>query len=246
MLAMAAIAVALAGTVEIEAGTYRPLYPADPDQPVVAVRRFAIDALPVTRAEFEDFVVEHPEWERGAPPAVMADPGYLASWEGPARAGGAADAPITEVSWFAARAYCEARGARLPTEDEWEYVARASPTARDASGDPAWLAEILSWYARSAARPEAVGQRPPNAWGVHDLHGLVWEWVEDYNNTFISEDRRDPSEGDAVRFCGQGALSATDVRDYATFMRLAFRSSLKGRYTARTLGFRCARDLESP
>ncbi|MCA9299998.1 MAG: SUMF1/EgtB/PvdO family nonheme iron enzyme, partial [Phycisphaerales bacterium] len=95
---------------------------------------------------------------------------------------------------------------------------------------------------RSSNSPGPVGQGDANAWGVHDLHGLVWEWVEDYNNTLFGSDVRESGDEDTLRFCGAGALSATSPDNYATFMRYAFRSALKGAYTTRTLGFRCALD----
>lgn len=227
--------------VAIAGGAYRPLYPPDPAQPVVQVAAFSLERHPVTVGQFRAFVVSAPAWQRGAAAGIVADSGYLASWTGPTVAAVADDRPITEVSWFAARAYCAAIGRRLPTEDEWELVARASEVARDASDDPRWLSQILDWYARPfAGALPAVDQGPANAWGVHDMHGLVWELVEDFNNTLISSDARESGDGERLRFCGVGAVSAQDVRDYASFMRVAFRSSLEGNTTARSLGFRCA------
>jgi formylglycine-generating enzyme required for sulfatase activity len=244
----AALAVVLAvapgdGTVTIGGGTYRPLYPADPRAPETAVATFRLDARPVTRGEFAAFVAEHPEWQRGRVAEVFADPGYLARWTSPSTPDGRAAQPVVGVSWFAARAYCAAHAKRLPSADEWEYAARASATAADATGDPAWRAQILAWYARPSTDdlPD-VGTGTPNVWGVYDLHGVVWEWVEDFNGTLVAADAREGGDAEQDRFCGSGALSAADVDDYASFMRIAFRSSLEARYTTANLGFRCARD----
>jgi formylglycine-generating enzyme required for sulfatase activity len=71
----------------------------------------------------------------------------------------------------------------------------------------------------------------------------VWEWVLDYNGTLVSSDSRTGTSADRVQFCGTGAFVSGDKADYATFLRLAFRASLEARYTARTLGFRCAGDV---
>jgi formylglycine-generating enzyme required for sulfatase activity len=228
--------------VRVAGGTYRPLYPADPDQPVVAVGPFSVDEHPVTVAQFVAFVAANPRWRPGAPAALFADAGYLASWApGPSVA---PDRPVTEVSWYAARAYCDWVGRRLPSEDEWELVGRASEVALDASDDEAWLATLLDWYGRPTGPLPPVRSGRPNAWGVYDLHGLVWEWVEDFNNTLVAGDARESGDDDRARFCGVGAISAQDVRDYANFMRVAWRSALEGRSTTRNLGFRCAADEE--
>ncbi len=247
MIAVVSLAVA-AELVLIQAGSYAPLYPPDPAVPRTQVTAFQLDATPVTRSDFAQFVEAHPQWQRGQTPEILADAGYLASWGDPATPGGHPQSPITEVSWFAARAYCEARGARLPSEDEWEYVSRASEDRLDASDDDAWLALTLAWYGSPAQdQPGPAGQGTPNAHGVYDMHGLTWEWVEDFNNTIFGTDVRESGDEETLRFCGSGTLSATDVRDYATFMRIAYRTSLEGKYTTRSLGFRCAADAqESP
>ncbi len=225
--------------VEIPGGSYRPLYPVDPKQPITEVAPFQLEAHPVTIGQYRAFVAQHPEWAPGAPSAVVADAGYLQSW----RLGKAFpdDRPVTEVSWFAARAYCKSVGRTLPTEDQWELVARASTDHKDASTDPVWLAEVLAWYGEpSGTTLPPVKSRPANAWGVYDMYGLVWEWVEDFNNTLVASDARESGDADESRFCGVGAISAQDVQDYASFMRIAWRSSLDGKTTTKNLGFRCS------
>ena len=77
--------------------------------------------------------------------------------------------------------------------------------------------------------------------GVRDLHGVVWEWVEDYNSLLVAGDNRQQSEPDTTRFCGSGALTMEQKEQYATLMRIAMLSSLKAEYTTATTGFRCAR-----
>ncbi|HNN54495.1 MAG TPA: SUMF1/EgtB/PvdO family nonheme iron enzyme, partial [Pseudomonadota bacterium] len=85
-----------------------------------------------------------------------------------------------------------------------------------------------------------VGQSPPNLYGVVDLHGLIWEWVLDFGSTMMSGDSRDSGGSDRMLFCGAAAVGAGEKQDYASFMRYAFRSSLRARYGSRNLGFRCA------
>jgi formylglycine-generating enzyme required for sulfatase activity len=76
----------------------------------------------------------------------------------------------------------------------------------------------------------------PNFYGARGLLGLVWEWVEDFNTAMVN------TEAGAGLYCAAGAANVKDTGDYAAFMRLALRSSLKANNTTGGLGFRCARD----
>ncbi len=246
---LVALAVAQGGVPDdmavVPGGAYEPLYAPDPEAPTVTVDPFWMDRHPVSQGDFAAFVSEHPRWRRDRIPSLFADEGYLAGWTSPVEPAGPPDQPVVQVSWFAARAYCEAQGRRLPTEDEWEVAASASQSAANARGDAAWTAQILQWYGEPNAQAR-IGQRPANYHGIHDLHGLVWEWVDDFNNTLYGTDNRQGGDEDELLFCGAGALSAADASDYANFMRVAFRTSLEARYTTKNLGFRCATDPDAP
>lgn len=236
--------------VRIGPATLRVMYPAPNEPKEVTVAAFALDRRPVDNAEFLAFVLAHPRWQRGVMKPVHGDSGYLVHWATPTALGPAGldnrpEQPVTRVSWYAAKAFCQARGKRLPSEVEWELAAAADETRLDARRDPAFQEKILAWYGRPAGRLLAkAGAGQPNAWGARDLHGLVWEWVYDFNNTMVTGDNRERSSPDKQLFCGAGALAASDDADYASFMRYAFRSSLEAAFTARSLGFRCARTLE--
>ncbi len=232
------------GMAKLPAGSYAPLYPPTPEEKVIPLQTFELDRAPVTNQDFLAFVREHPNWRKGRAPQLFAGPGYLSRWAGPLELGAEVlpDAPVTHVSWFAAKAYCEAQGKRLPTEDEWEYAASASSCHADGKRDPDFVALLLKWYSKTTPKvTPAVGQGQANYWGLHDLHGLVWEWVFDYGSTMVSADSREDGDTETMRFCGAGAINAGDKEDYAGFMRYAFRSSLQGSYAVGNLGFRCAR-----
>jgi len=214
----------------------------------VEVQPFEMRKAPVTNGEFLAFVTAHPQWQRDKVPALFAEKSYLASWASsvqPPR-DTRLSAPVVNVSWFAAKAFCESEGARLPTWIEWEYAAAADETRNDARADPAWRRRILAWYERPA-----TAQLPPvgggtNKYGVSDMHGLVWEWVDDFNALFIAGDSRTQGDPDLLKFCGSGAISIIDRDSYAVLMRIALLSSLNAADTTSTLGFRCARSLEEP
>ena len=212
----------------------------------VAVAPFALMAKPVTNAEFLAFVTQHRDWRRGEAPVLFAEARYLSYWTGPLEPAPLAESeqPVTHVSWFAAQAYCAAVDARLPTWSEWEYAAAADATRADARQDPAWRERILAWYAVPSNAPlPAVGRGEPDIHGMYDLHGLVWEWVEDYAAMLVSSDSRQQDDPDLMQFCGAGALSADDRENYAVLMRVAMLSALEADDVTGNLGFRCARDM---
>ena len=234
------------GYVKLPGGSFRSALDYEDVAGNVRVAPFALMKQPVTNAQFLAFVKSNPQWRRDRAPTVMAEPRYLSHWAGPTELG--ADAapaqPVVQVSWFAASAYCEAQGARLPTWNEWEYAAAADETRRDARKDPVWRERILAWYSRpsNTALPRA-GLQTPNAYGVQDLHGLVWEWTDDFSSLLVDADNRNQGDPDNARFCGAGALSMDDRDNYAVMMRVAMLSSLNAADTTANLGFRCARTL---
>lgn len=225
-------------------GTFASALPADANSADVKVAPFRLRREPVTNAEFLAFVKARPEWRRDRIARVFTEPSYLAHWAAADALGPEAkpDQPVTGVSWFAAQAFCASESARLPTWNEWEFAAAADATRSDARSDPAWRAAILNWYAQPSSHPLAAVGGAANVYGVHDLHGLVWEWVDDFNALLVASDSRDQNDPDRLRFCGAGALNLRDRDNYAVLMRIAMLSSLKAANTTVNLGFRCARD----
>lgn len=224
----------------VEGAEFRSALPSGKEDRV-KVPGFLLQEHPVTNAEFLAFVRAKPQWRRGATPAVMAGGDYLAHWAAPLDPGpdAAGSQPVTRVSWFAAEAYCEASGARLPHWYEWELAAAASANARDARSDAAWRQQILDWYARPvSARLPDVERWTANLYGIYDLHGLVWEWVQDFNSLL-------PADADPEKFCGSGSQNLQQKENYAVLMRIALLGSLQASDTGHALGFRCARDARS-
>jgi formylglycine-generating enzyme len=231
-------------SVLVKGGKFESVLPPAPDVKTVAVPPFRLDIALVTNANFARFLRKAPQWRRDRVAGLFADEGYLRHWATPAEPGaGIGPQPVTNVTWFAASAYCEARGARLPRWYEWELAAAASEAVPDARQDPAWRQRILDWYATSArgVLPPA-GRSPANYYGVRDLHGVVWEWVEDAGGMLVSDDSREQGDPNRDRFCGSGALSLEQKENYAMMMRIAMLSSMKASYSGSSMGFRCATD----
>lgn len=230
------------GMVAISGGTYTPLYSKSSEPRTV--EPFFLDETLVTNREFLAFVTEHPEWQRSKIERTQADEKYLSHWKGDLDPGDKTvlDGPVTNVSWFAATAYCKARGKHLPSQDEWEFVALADATRPDASADQEFLTKLLEWYSKpTTGAHAAAATAEKNAYGIRGMHGIVWEWVEDFNSSMIVGDSRGDDSLERKLFCGGASLLASDVGNYAAFMRYAFRSSLQGTYCVNSLGFRCAK-----
>lgn len=200
---------AAADYVPLPSAVFDSVLPADGKAAPAAIAAFAMRTEPVTNAEYLAFVTAHPAWRRGKVPSVLADGTYLAHWESAESLGEDARPaqPVTQVSWFAAEAFCKSEQARLPSWYEWEYAAAADAQRADARHDAAWRQRILDWYGRPATAPLADVGGPPDVHGVRDLHGLVWEWVDDFNALLVSADSRDQGDADKTRFCGAGALT---------------------------------------
>ena len=230
---------------QIPAGTYVPAFrePTEPSQ--VPVKAFLIDIKPVTNSDYLQFVRNQPQWRRSQIKRLFADEQYLSDWAGDLELGTlSSNAPVTRVSWYAARAYARWVGKRLPTTVEWEFVARASIAAPNGLRDPDFRAHLHALYtAPTPPKMPDVLNGLPNFYGVYDLHGLVWEWVSDFGTAMVTGDARGDTGLERQLFCGSGAQGAKDTGDFPTFMRFAFRSSLKASYTVHNLGFRCAKSL---
>lgn len=171
--------------------------------------------------------------------------------------------PVNNISWLDAVAFCNllsekeglmlcyridgedvswnhaADGYRLLTEAEWEYACRAGSTTRWSFGDDeALLGEHAWFFKNSSDQPQPVGLKRPNSWGLHDMHGNVYEWCWDWFGPYsaaATTDPHGPEKGTARVLRGgaffgtpMGLRSAARIRDWPVFR-------------FRIIGFRCAR-----
>ncbi len=230
----------------VPAGRYLPFYTFSvaPGQPAlvrkpVQLRAFRLDKTPVANAQFLEFVRQNPQWRRSQAKSLFVDGRYLSHWRSdllpPEQE---MQSAVTDVSWFAAQAYCEARGLRLPTTDEWEYALNDEGRDREAVAQAS-----LEWFgAPNPPHLASVGRGKPNGYGIRDLVGLVWEWTQDFSAYGSATEQRNTSSQDTGRFCSGAALGVRDATDYPAFQRYALRTSLQAAFSQDNLGFRCAAD----
>ncbi len=146
---------------------------------------------------------------------------------------------LPEVEWIQST-----NGYRLPTEAEWEYACRAGTATTFSFGDhPTQLAEYAWFDDNSEQRTHEVGTKKPNKWGLHDLHGNVWEWCWDYYDDYravsgIVNNPVGPRSGS-----GRVARGGSLVNE-PWFLRSAYRLWVQPEDGVRNVGFRCVRASE--
>jgi formylglycine-generating enzyme required for sulfatase activity len=180
-----------------------------PPHAVTITKGFWLGQTPVTQAAYQRVTGKNPSNFKGS------------------------NLPVETVSWDEAQRYCKAIGGRLPTEAEWEYAARAgSAGARYGSLDD------IAWYVgNSGDKPHEVGQKQPNAFGLYDMLGNVWQWMADWLGfDYPSAAVTDPSgPASGLLRAARGGSWDLNPRDERASNRAAFPPGIRGR----AVGFRC-------
>jgi formylglycine-generating enzyme required for sulfatase activity len=245
---------AVLGSLESEPGRFD-----DEDRKTVQIKPFAIGEFPVTRAQWAAFVAATARPIPKAPCAYA--PSSAPSWKDPGFQQTDKD-PVVCVSWDDAQDYArwlsEQTGEhyRLPSDDEWEYAARAGSTSAFPWGPTAshafanyGLNECCGPATEGRDRWEytsPVGSFPPNAFGLHDMHGNVFEWVETCADSFEKLPLRSDGKGCTYRYARGGVYA-----DRPEVMRSAAKNLAPPpgdkmtieTYRSAGFGFRVAKDI---
>jgi formylglycine-generating enzyme required for sulfatase activity len=153
--------------------------------------------------------------------------------------------PVEEVSWGDADDFCKRVGERvgkvmrLPTEAEWEYAARAGSAGNYCFGNDEADLDRYGWYIRNSGKTtHPVGAKEPNAWGIHDMHGNVWEWLGDwYDRNYYTTTPRDDPQG-PERATGRRVLRGGCLDNKASGCTATERSSSRPTGRDNDAGFR--------
>ncbi len=201
----------------------------------VCISAFEMDFFEVTNAQYAECVDDS-----GCTPPMYSDSYSRSTYYGDPAYG---DYPVIWVDWYDADAYCTWAGGRLPTEAEWEYAARGGLAgSRYPRGDAISGAEANHWLSGDPEDNDtnAVGTYPANGYGLYDMAGNVWEWVDDwYGATYYSTsppgDPAGPESG-TYRVLRGGSWDTA-----AQSLRVANRYHGNPAHANSPFGFRCAR-----
>lgn len=213
---------------------------------------FYMDIYEVTNAQYKVFVDANPQWQKDNIPEEYHDGVYLRLWDGNTYPEGKANHPVIYVSWYAAMAYAEWAGKRLPTEAEWEKAARGGLVGKPyPSGDT--IDATRANDARHFGAPIDVGQYPPNGYGLYDMAGNISEWcLDEYDPDFYATSPRENPFSKGTREATikdfkkvqekKRVLRGGCWSDNGLFLRVSYRDWGPQNYTSIFRGFRCVKD----
>ena len=193
-----------------------------PTHSVTLTHAFYLGRYEVTQSQWQARMGYNPSWFNGLPDAYLC--------------------PVEQVSWNMVQVYCGASGMRLPTEAEWEYACRAGTTTAFSNGsDDEGTASTVAWYGilNPPGRTFVVGGKAPNALGLHDMLGNVWEWVIDSYTEYSGVAQTDPQGSGSLTQC---VLRGGGWSGSASAVRCSYRIRYPVGERSFEMGFRVARN----
>ena len=231
----------------------------DDEKPVhtVYVDAFYMDKYEVTNVQYKRFVDANPEWQKDRIDKRFHNGHYLSRWNGNDYPAGEADHPVVNVSWYAAMAYAEWAGKRLPTEAEWEKAARGGLKGQKYPWgniiEPNKANYRIHVGTVGVDVRDSVGSYAANGYGLYDMAGNVWEWcLDEYDKSFYSGSPvRNPIAGADITGAIQNYTNVKSSRVLrggswsarVHFVRVANRSYSTPTGTNDDFGFRCVKPV---
>ena len=217
----------------------------------VTVNGFWMDRNLVTNAQFKEFVERHPEWRAGRISQGLHNGHYLEHWKGGEVKPEIAQYPVANVSWYAAVAYCQAEGKRLPTEAEWEFAAKGNRNGIFPWGNEPADKTRANYSNSGLGTPSKVGSYPGNGFGLFDMAGNVWEYLADEWAPYRAGTQKNPIAGSDLFDQGDTFLKVKSRRVIrgGSFggapinMWVEYRDSHPPENAKEFVGFRCAKTV---
>ncbi|MET0753022.1 MAG: formylglycine-generating enzyme family protein, partial [Pyrinomonadaceae bacterium] len=219
----------------------------------VKIDSFYLDKYEVTNADFKKFLDKNSAWQKDKIPAEFHNGKYLQLWSENEFPKAIEKNPVVFVSWYAAVAFCQSQGKRLPTEAEWEFAARGGLSNKAFPwGDEAADKTRANFSASEIGAATAVGSYPANGYGLFDMAGNVWEFLADEwqkypvnielqvnpvagGDFFLKDSFRQVKTRRVIRGGSFGGVPLN--------MRVAFRDSHLPVNAGDHVGFRCAENV---
>lgn len=214
----------LMGSVDVSAANFNAPRDEQPQHEVTFAKPFGLGKFEVTQAQWEQVMGKNPS----------------SDYTGP-------NLPVQNVSWVDVQQFIEKLNAktgqayRLPSEAEWEYAARAGTTTLYPSGNDDRDLGQYAWYSQnSGGKLHAVGEKPANKFGLHDMFGNVWEWAQDCDESYS----KTPADGTAMGGSDcKRIVRGGSWNPYPEILRSGYRNSYIPQYSSNVVGLRLAKTL---
>ncbi|HKQ50902.1 MAG TPA: formylglycine-generating enzyme family protein [Pyrinomonadaceae bacterium] len=227
------------------------LFAAEVPRHAVTIDAFYLDKYEVTNTRFKQFLDKNPAWRLDRIPARYHNGNYLRHWARNTYPKGEADHAVVNVSWYAAAAFCQWEGKRLPTEAEWEYAARGGLSGKAFPwGDELPDKTRANFGGSGLGGATAVGRYPANGYGLYDMAGNVWEYLADEWQPYTAAPQINPVAGGNL-FLDETFTQVTTRRvirggswgGAPVNLRVAYRDSHPPQGAGDHVGFRCAKSV---
>ncbi|MFQ5455390.1 MAG: formylglycine-generating enzyme family protein [Nitrospirota bacterium] len=216
----------------LEYGTVKPLFMDEHPEHEVHLDAYYIDKYEVTNAQYKRFIDE-----TGAFPPF--------GWKGRTFPEGRGNYPMTTVNWYQAKRFCEWMGKRLPTEEEWEKAARGTKGSEYPWGNKFDKTKANTGESMIGdLAPVGSFESGKSVYGVYDMAGNVWEWVEDWYKTYPDSDYESERFGEKYKVIRGGSWGGVGHYAIPHFYRSAYRFYAIPENAFSETGFRCAMPLK--
>jgi len=220
----------------------------------VTIADFYLDKFLVTNAQFKNFLLARPSWRPALLPPGLDNGNYAQHWGDPDQPKAKPDHPAVNINWYVATAFCGWAGKRLPTEAEWEFAARGGQVGVLYPWGDTPADQFRANFADNVGTTTPVEAYPPNAFGLYDMAGNVWQFVSDEWTPYISHSvhtvpqqviQKDPRELVLHRNDRRHVIRGGSYAGAPINLWVEYRDSHPANGSQPFVGFRCAKSVSA-